>query len=181
MSIAGSSRQGPQAPCALDATDRAIVAATACGLPLVPAPFAAVGETIGISEGEVIARMARLQAAGAIRRIAAVPNHYAVGVTANGMAVFDVEDAEADRLGAAVGALDYVSHCYLRPRRPPVWPYNLFAMLHGTSRAEVAAKVQAVRRLLGPACRANDVLYSTRILKKTGLRIDRHGADRCSA
>jgi hypothetical protein len=30
-----------------------------------------------------------------------------------------------------------VSHCYRRPRRLPDWPYNLFAMLHGRTRAEV--------------------------------------------
>ena len=54
----------------------------------------------------------------------------------------------------------------------PDWPYNLFAMVHGTSRDEVEAKRQEIADLLGNACRAGDILYSTRILKKTGLRLN---------
>jgi len=43
-------------------------------------------------------------------------------------------------------------------------------MVHGKSRDEVEAKVAAIAHVLGPAARAHEVLYSTRILKKTGLR-----------
>ena len=109
--------------------------------------------------------------AGVIRRIGAVPNHYRLGYTANGMSVWDVADAQVDALGARVGALPGVSHCYRRPRRLPLWPYNLFAMLHGATRAQVVEQSKAVEALLGEACRAHDILFSTRILKKTGLRL----------
>jgi DNA-binding Lrp family transcriptional regulator len=107
---------------------------------------------------------------GAIRRIAAVPNHYRLGWTANGMSVWDVADAHVDALGERVGALDCVSHCYRRPRRLPEWPYNLFAMVHGRTRNEALAKVAEIAHVLAPHARAHDVLFSTRILKKTGLR-----------
>jgi DNA-binding Lrp family transcriptional regulator len=155
----------------LDATDRRIVAATAGGLPLTPAPYAEIGRWIALSEGEVILRMASMQSAGIIRRIAIAPNHYALGLTANGMSVWDVEDDSAEVLGAAVGALEFVSHCYLRPRALPHWPYNLFAMIHGHDRDEVEAKRTRVSAILRPACHGSDILYSTRILKKTGLRL----------
>lgn len=155
----------------LDATDRAIVAATQAGLPLVPAPFAEIGARIGLDEAGVIARMAAMQARGAIRRIAAAPNHYALGLAANGMTVWDVDDAEIARLGPLVGALAFVSHCYRRPRALPDWPYTLFAMVHGRDRAEVEARRAEIMALLGAACRASDILYSTRILKKAGLRL----------
>jgi DNA-binding Lrp family transcriptional regulator len=108
--------------------------------------------------------------AGAIRRIGVVPNHYRLGYTANGMSVWDVDDAAVDALGERVGALASVSHCYRRPRRLPAWRYNLFAMVHGRSRIEVEAKVAEIGAVLGSAARAHDILYSTRILKKTGLR-----------
>lgn len=153
-----------------DATDRRIITATASGLPLTPAPFAEVARWLNLDEAEVISRIADLQAAGIIRRIAVAPNHYALGLVANGMSVWDVDDARVDELGAAVGALDFVSHCYRRPRALPDWPYNLFAMLHGRSSEEVEAKRAAVAALLGAACRGQDILYSTRILKKTGMR-----------
>lgn len=155
----------------LDATDRAIVEATQSGLPLAPAPYAEIGRALGIPEAEVIDRLGALLARGVIRRIGAAPNHYAFGMTANGMTVWDVEDASAEALGAKVGALDFVSHCYLRPRALPVWPYNLFAMVHGSTKDEVDAKRADIARILGAACRGSDVLLSKRILKKTGLRL----------
>lgn len=155
----------------LDPTDRRIVKATQAGLPLTPAPYAAVAEALALTEAEVIARLASMQERGIVRRIAVAPNHYALGMIANGMSVWDVADDRISELGAQVGALPFVTHCYQRPRALPGWPYNLFAMLHGASRAEVEAKRDEVAALLGAACRSHDILYSTRILKKTGLRL----------
>ncbi len=159
----------------IDATDRRIIAATASGLPLTPTPYAEVAGWLGLEEAEVITRMTAMQKAGIIRRIALAPNHYALGMTANGMSVWDVEDAEIGRLGAIIGALEFVSHCYERPRCLPDWPYSLFAMIHGSSRDEVEAKRLEIAKILGPACRGSDILYSTRILKKTGLRLTESG------
>ena len=155
----------------IDAIDRRIILATQAGLPLVPRPYHAVAESLGLPPEAVIARMRRMQATGIIRRIAVIPNHYRIGYQANGMSVWDVPDERIAELGDRVGALDFVSHCYHRPRRLPAWPYNLFAMVHGRERDEVEDKVQAIAELLGEAARAHEVLYSTRILKKTGLRL----------
>lgn len=155
----------------LDALDRRIIAATQAGLPLVPAPYRAVADIVGADEAEVIARIKNLLADGSIRRIGAVPNHYALGFTANGMSVWDVIDDDIAAIGPVVGALDFVTHCYERPRHLPLWPYNLFAMVHGRSRAEVEEKVAQVAALIGTAARAHEILYSTRLLKKTGLRL----------
>ncbi len=154
----------------LDDLDRRIVLATQAGLPLVPRPFRAVAEQVGADEAEVMRRFRRMQATGIVRRIGAVPNHYALGYRANGMSVWDVDDAQVDALGEQVGALDFVSHCYRRPRHLPHWPYNLFAMVHGRDREEAERQIAVIAQLLGAACRGHDVLYSTRILKKTGLR-----------
>jgi len=156
---------------ALDDFDRRLIGATQSGLPLVPRPYEAVGAVLGVSGEMVRERFARLLASGLVRRIGAVPNHYRLGYAANGMTVWDVDDSRVDELGAQVGALPGVSHCYRRPRELPAWPYNLFAMLHGRSRGEVERQREQLRSLLGDACRADDVLYSTAILKKTGLRL----------
>ncbi len=160
----------PPAPADLDGLDRRIIAATAAGLPLCPRPYARLAETLGCEEGELRRRLQRMLEAGVIRRIGAVPNHYALGYRANGMSVWDVADDRVRALGRAVGALPFVTHCYHRPRRLPEWPYNLFAMLHGRSRAEVDRQADEIAALLGAACRGRAVLYSRRILKKTGLR-----------
>ena len=156
---------------ALDQLDRSLIRATQAGLPLVSRPYEAIGAALGIRGEQVRERLQTMLDAGLIRRIGAVPNHYRLGFTANGMSVWDVDDALVDELGERIGDLPGVSHCYRRPRRLPVWPYNLFAMLHGRTRAEVEHQAEQVRELLGTACRGHDILYSTAILKKTGLRL----------
>jgi len=155
----------------LDATDRRLIAATQGGLPLVREPYRALAEQLGLQEADVLARLQSLLQRGAIRRIGAIPNHYALGFTANGMSVWDVADDAVAEVGSKVGALDFVTHCYERPRHLPLWPYNLFAMVHGRTRDEVRAKVAEIAALIGDDSRSHDVLFSTRILKKTGLRI----------
>ncbi|MCX7220591.1 MAG: hypothetical protein NTY70_17170, partial [Burkholderiales bacterium] len=124
-----------------------------------------------ISPELLMQRMRQMQGSGVIRRIGVVPNHYALGYRANGMSVWDVPDQMIDLLGEQVGKLPYVSHCYRRPRHLPQWPYNLFAMVHGKSREEVEVQVAQIAILLGAQVRAHEILYSTRILKKTGLRL----------
>ena len=158
-----------------DDFERRLIIATQAGLPLVPRPYDLLAEQLGVSAGLVKARLAAMLESGRIRRIGAVPNHYAIGYTANGMSVWDVDDAHIQALGEAIGRLDFVTHCYERPRRLPDWPYNLFAMVHAGDRATVLARVGEIAALLGPACRGYDVLFSTEILKKTGLRIGGDG------
>ena len=155
----------------LDPADRRLIAATQAGLPLVRQPYGAVAESLGLEEADVISRFRRLLADGGIRRIGAIPNHYALGLVANGMSVWDVTDEAVQAVGARVGALDFVTHCYERQRHPPHWPYNLFAMVHGRSQAEVREKVAVIAELIGRESRGHEVLFSTRILKKSGLRI----------
>jgi len=155
--------------------ERRIVVATQAGLPLVPRPWDRVAGEVGIPVDELLARVHSMLQRGVIRRIGAVPNHYAIGYTANGMSVWDIADECVDAVGEYVGALDAVTHCYRRPRRLPEWPYNLFAMVHGRSRDAVERQIEVVAarveaRFPG-ACRARDMLFSSAILKKTGLRI----------
>lgn len=159
------------APTVLDATDRAIIVATQQGLPLVPRPYHAIAERLNLDAEEVMARMQRMQDNGVIRRIGVVPNHYAIGYRANGMTVWDVPDDIVDELGELVGKLEFVTHCYRRPRHLPEWPYNLFAMVHGKNRDEVTEQIALIKALIGEHVRSHDVLFSTRILKKTGLRL----------
>lgn len=155
----------------MDSVDRSIVTASQAGLPLCPQPYKALADETGLDADDVMHRIIAMQARGAIRRIGAVPNHYALGYRSNGMSVWDIRDDSVSALGMTVGALDCVTHCYRRPRRLPEWPYNLFAMVHGTNRDEVMESVAEIARLVGDADRKHDVIFSTRILKKTGLRL----------
>ncbi|UWQ10769.1 AsnC family transcriptional regulator [Aliiroseovarius crassostreae] len=159
----------------IDATDRKIIEVTQSGLPLSPTPYADLGAILGLDEAEIMERITAMKDSGVIRRIAAAPNHYKLGMTANGMSVWDVADDQLTELGQKIGALPYVTHCYERPRALPDWPYNLFAMIHGETAGEVEEKRAEIASILGDALRGKDILYSTRILKKTGLRLRKKG------
>ena len=155
----------------MDDLDRKIITATQSGLPLVKEPYQAIARQLNIEPDLLKQRMRKMLEAGQIRRVGAVPNHYKLGYKANAMSVWNVPDEMITELGSQLGALSFVSHCYERPRFLPEWPYNLFAMIHGKSKEEVAEKVQEVVELLGEHCAGYELLYSKQILKKTGLRL----------
>lgn len=158
-----------------DELDRRIVLATQSGLPVVAEPYQQVAEQLGISTQLLMERLELMKNDGRIRRIGVVPNHYRLGYVANGMSVWDVDDEIIDEVGTHIGELDMVTHCYQRPRFLPQWPYNLFAMVHGHNREEVLNKVEQIAVILGNKSRQHDILFSTRILKKTGLRLKNKG------
>ena len=155
----------------IDEIDRRIVLATQSGLPVVAEPYRQIAEQLGISTQLLMDRLEVMKKDNRIRRIGVVPNHYKLGYTANGMSVWDVDDAIIDKVGEQLGKLEMVTHCYRRPRFLPEWSYNLFAMVHGHDREEDLNKVEQIAELLGDKTRKRDILFSTRILKKTGLRL----------
>ncbi len=153
-----------------DEIDRAIITATQAGLPLEPEPYRTVATAIGLDESHCLHRLQKMLNQGWIRRIGAATNHYRLGLKGNGMSVWHLPEKKIDTLGQQNGALDFVTHCYRRPRHLPTWPYNLFAMVHGADRESVEKKILAIAELLGDDNQGHLVLHSTQILKKTGLR-----------
>lgn len=151
--------------------ERQILLAIQNGLPLVPQPYREVGERLGLSEERVMDLIRSMLAAGKIKRLGAVPNHYSLGIRANGMSAWDVPDDRVSEVGKRLGQVPEVSHCYRRPRHLPDWPYNLFAMVHGYTREEVLATVERIGDELGIGDLPHDVVFSTRLLKKRGTRV----------
>ena len=146
------------------------------GLPITETPYADVADAIGAETEWVLATVKRFDEEGKVRRVGAIPNHYALGYSENGMTVWDVPDDVVDEVGPAIAEFDFVTHCYERPRHDGVWPYNFFAMTHGRSEAESEQRIQQVHDRMTEywdvADGDWDTLFSTRILKKTGIRLD---------
>ncbi|MBF0454896.1 MAG: Lrp/AsnC family transcriptional regulator [Magnetococcales bacterium] len=155
------------------AQDRAIVTATQAGLPLLPSPFNAIAQQLGLTLETVLNRFETMLKQGWVRRIGVVPNHYQLGLRSNGMSVWHLPLDKIDHYGKQIGALPFVSHCYRRPQKLPEWPYNLFTMVHGQDRSVVSERVESISQLLGEDDLDHTILYSSRILKKTGLRLKR--------
>ena len=158
---------------ALDDRDRMLLDALRDGLPLVSRPYAAVAEASGLSEDEVLARLARLSDEGIIRRFGIVVRHRELGYRANAMTVWDVPDIAVGDAGGRLAALDFVTLCYRRPRRLPDWPYNLFAMIHGHDRAAVERLVEQAAGTAGLAGCPREILFSHRRFKQRGARYGR--------
>ncbi|WP_277555062.1 siroheme decarboxylase subunit beta [Halobaculum limi] len=160
----------------ITARERDLVVEIQGGLPITETPYADVADAVGQPVEWVIETIKRFNQEGKVRRVGVIPNHYALGYTENGMTVWDVPDELLGEVGPAVASLGFVTHCYHRPRHDGVWPYNFFAMTHGRSEAESEARIEEVRETMSEFWTVDDddwdTLFSSRILKKTGIRLD---------
>jgi DNA-binding Lrp family transcriptional regulator len=150
-----------------DAEERRLIAALQPGLELLPRPFRHLGDMVYMDEDEVLARITGWLDEGLVKRFGVVVRHHELGYRANAMVVFDLPDAEVDAIGARLAAEPGVTLCYRRRRSRPDWPYNLYCMVHGRSRAEAGPVIDRLARLAG---RPANALFSTRRFKQCGAR-----------
>lgn len=87
--------------------------------PLVPRPFAEIGQEVGATEAEVIDRCAVLQVEGTISRIGAVVRPHAVGVST--LAAVAVPADEVEEVGQRIASRPEVNHCYERDHAFNIW------------------------------------------------------------
>ncbi|MCL7417129.1 MAG: Lrp/AsnC family transcriptional regulator [Halalkalicoccus sp.] len=160
----------------LTPAERDLVLAIQDGFPIVADPYEAIAADLGADPAWVRETVKRFDREGKVRRVGVIPNHYALGYTENGMTVWNVPDDLVSEVGPAIASLPFVTHCYERPRHEGVWPYDFFAMTHGRSEAESQQRIEQVRERMGEFWDVGeddwDTLFSTRILKKTGIRLE---------
>ncbi len=152
----------------IDDLDIALIRAAQEGIKISPRPYQALGETLSIGEEEVLERLSRLREEEVIRRFAATIGHRALGIVANAMIVWSVPEEDVERVGGIMASFDEVTHCYERPSTAK-WPYNLYSVVHSSSRNECRKVAAEISRKTG----VDDyqVLFSEREFKKTGARI----------
>ncbi len=160
----------------IDDTDRRLLAAIEDGLPLAPRPYAAVAQRLGLGEADVLTRLRRLRADGIVSRFGVIVRHHELGYRANAMAVWDLPDGQVDDVGRRLAGHDFVTLCYRRPRRLPLWPYNLFCMVHGRDRDTVREQIARLNAEHGLDTHPHDVLFSRRRFKQRGARYSMRGA-----
>lgn len=165
----------------LSVSQRAVLAAVQEGLPLSARPYAEIGARCGMSEGAVIAELGRLLRERVIARLGVIVRHRKLGYRANAMVVWDVPNPKVRTVGLSTAEADFVTLCYRRLRYLPLWPYNLYCMIHGTSRSEVAAHIDELTERCGLERYPRAVLFSRRCFKQRGARYvegEAHGRDR---
>jgi DNA-binding Lrp family transcriptional regulator len=155
----------------MDKTDISLLRELERGLPLVPAPFAEIGKTLGLAEQEVMDRVRHLRESGIIRKVRARIDQRKLGITANALVAWKpAGEGSGDRLAA----IPSVTHCYERRLVPGRWEYTHYTVHHGTSRDEVLGQVRAVAESIG--CPDYTVLFSTREFKRVpNVRIGENG------
>ncbi len=153
-------------PIELSGDDIATIRASQGPMPVIPEPYAAAAERLGVSQEEVLHRLESLRERGGLRRVAAILYHRRAGFSANGMGVWKVPEDEVLATGKRMAAFRGVSHCYQRPTYPD-WPYSVFTMAHGRSKEECDAILDSIAEATGIAERAT--LYSSTEFKKVRM------------
>lgn len=154
-----------------DPIDRKLILATQGGLPLVPHPFEEIGRWIGLETADVIQRLRFMREAGVIRCVVAVPNRANLGLAHNALCVWEVPDQDVVRFGLEIATHPFVSRCCQRTSLGEDWPYNLFAIIYGTSREEVRQRAAYLHNEVLGQPERHESLYCTQVLKKRGLRL----------
>jgi DNA-binding Lrp family transcriptional regulator len=114
----------------------------------------------------LLAHMEGMRERRLLRRVAAILYHRRAGFSANGMGVWKVPSERILELGPRMAAVRGISHCYQRPTYPD-WPYSIFTMAHGRSKAECDAILDSIASMSGIEDRAT--LYSSTEYKKVRL------------
>lgn len=156
--------------------DRPILQALAEGLTLAPRPFATLATRIGRTEADVITRIGALAQARILTRVGVIVRHRAIGWAANAMVVWDLPEDRIATAGPALAALPGVTLCYQRRTVPGLWPYGLFSMIHGQSRAQALAVLDRAASLPELAGARHHALFSTRCFKQTGALLQETAA-----
>ncbi len=155
---------------ALTDVEIAFVRAMQRDLAVVPEPFVALAEELGVSLEALREMHEAFLATGRMRRFAAVLHHRKAGFGANAMGVWagpQGDPAALERLGSVMAGFRAVSHCYERPSYPD-WPYNLFTMVHGKSEEECRQTLGAISEATGLT--DWQALFSSKEYKKVRVR-----------
>lgn len=155
----------------LDEIDKKIILHFQAGMDICERPYLNATHVLQISEDEIIKRLENLWANGFIRKNAIATNHYKLGYTWNAMSVWEFKSEMIEIAGESFRKLGFVSHCYERPQVLPQWTYNLFAMVHGRSEEEINEKIEIMKKSVSFNFVQMNLIYSTKILKKTGIRL----------
>ncbi len=104
----------------LDEVDKKILNAVQLDFPIVHKPFDELGESLGLSEDEIIRRIKRLCKEGAIRRIGPIISTKKTGGTST-LVAMKVPPERVDEVAGIINEYDEVSHNYLRPANYNIW------------------------------------------------------------
>jgi siroheme decarboxylase len=110
----------PVSETVLDEQDKQLLNGMQFDFPLTDSPWQALGQGVGLTGGQVLARVRKLKATGIIRQISAIFDTKALGY-ASTLAAARVPDGRLDEAAAVVSQHPGVSHNYKRQAEFNLW------------------------------------------------------------
>ncbi|MBI3794569.1 MAG: Lrp/AsnC family transcriptional regulator [Nitrospinae bacterium] len=137
-------------------------------IPRTLTPYKDIAESAGTTEDVVLERINHYKEKKWIRRFGATLRHAKAGFKANGMGIWVVpNEGDRQRIGEEMASFREVSHCYERPSYSD-WPFHLFTMVHGESKAECEDVMRRISEKTG--LKEYDILYSSKEFKKSSMK-----------
>lgn len=147
--------------------EKKVIAAIQGDIPIVPRPYEAIAQKLGIAEESLLETLANLRDRGVMRRFGATLRHQKAGFEANVMIAWQVDEERIQEVGDTMASFKQVSHCYRR-NPTPQWPYNLYTMVHGGSEEECHAAARKMAEKT--SVNTYQLLASLKELKKTSMK-----------
>ncbi|MCG8470645.1 MAG: Lrp/AsnC family transcriptional regulator [Desulfobacterales bacterium] len=146
--------------------EKRVISAIQGDIPVCSHPYKELAGSLGMSEAGFLAVLEGLDKKGLIRRFGATLRHQKSGFTSNAMVAWRVEEERVSDVGETMASFKEVSHCY---RRDPAdaWPYNVYTMVHATSREACLEIASRISQKTGVS--EYKVLFSKKELKKTSM------------
>lgn len=156
----------------MDGLDKRLLNKLQWEFPLAPRPFRALGEALGVTEDDILARVNRLKADRVVRQIGAIFDTRSLGYTSSLVAM----RVPADRVDEAAAILNEhpgVSHNYKRNHAFNIW--FTVAVPPATSLEQT---VEVLHRLAG--AESARILQTLRLFK-IGVKLDMTGTEDITA
>jgi siroheme decarboxylase len=150
----------------MDDLDRRLLNRIQSDFPLVARPFADLGEPLGLSEEDTVARMRALKAGRIVRQVSAIFDTKSLGYKSS-LVAMRVEPSRITEAARIINEHPGVTHNYERNHQ-----YNLWFTIAVPPTSDLEAVVQRIHELAG--AEVTRVMYTLRLFK-IGVNLDMTG------
>jgi len=148
--------------------DKHIIVALQRSLPIIKKPFNKIASKVSISTSKLFDKIKLYKDNNLMRRYSAILYHKNIGIKANAMTVWDVDDKDIDCIGGKLASYKNITHCYQRPRFSD-WNYSIYTMIHSKSKEDAKILINELANNIG--INKFQILFSTKELKKKRVKL----------